>query len=176
MQALDLPPGIGELVRRRPPRTGEPPPPAGSRGAPAPIASLPFHVDATTVDGPGRYFNRYACAPTAIEDGREWVYQVELCQPGQLTATVTDGAGVDVDVHLLSALTEDACVARDDASLTAEVAAGTYYVVVDSFVANQVSAEGGFALDVTFAPTPGTACPVPPAPEEAGGCCGGAQA
>ncbi|MBP6848422.1 MAG: hypothetical protein KA201_31970 [Kofleriaceae bacterium] len=155
---------------------GEPPPPAGSRGAPAPIASLPFHVDATTVDGPGRYFNRYACAPTAIEDGREWVYQVELCQPGQLTATVTDGAGVDVDVHLLSALTEDACVARDDASLTAEVAAGTYYVVVDSFVANQVSAEGGFALDVTFAPTPGTACPVPPAPEEAGGCCGGAPA
>ncbi|MBK9031246.1 MAG: hypothetical protein IPL61_07910 [Myxococcales bacterium] len=150
----------------------EPAPVPGSRAAPAVIAGLPFHVEATTVDGPGRYFNRYACAPTAIEDGREWVYQVELCQPGQLTATVTDDAGTDVDVHLLTALDEAACIARDDGTLTAEVAAGTYYVVVDSFVANQVSSEGPFALDVTFAPTPGTACPLPPpAGDDAGGCC-----
>lgn len=153
----------------------EPVAPVGSRGAPAAITALPFHVEATTVDGPGRYFNRYACAPDVVEDGREWVYQIELCQPGQLTATVTDGAGVDVDVHLLSALDESACLARDDASITAAVEAGTYYVVVDSFVAGQVSQEGAFALDVSFAPTPGTACPViePPPGDEGGGCCSG---
>jgi MYXO-CTERM domain-containing protein len=158
----------------------EPPPPVGSRGAPAPIASLPFHVEASTADGPGRYFNRYACAPTVPEDGREWVYALTVCQPGQLTATVTDGVGVDVDLHLLGALDEAACLARDDATLTVDVAAGTYYLVVDSFVANQVSQEGAFTLDVGFTPTPGTSCPAPPPPppieDEAGGCCSGSPA
>ncbi|MEZ4404736.1 MAG: glycosyl hydrolase family 18 protein [Kofleriaceae bacterium] len=156
----------------------EPPAPLGSRGQPAPLGPLPAHVEASTVDGPGRYFNRYGCAPATVEDGREWVYQVELCQPGRLTATVTDDAAADVDVHLLSALAEDACLARDDREVAVDLAAGTYYVVVDSFVANQVSREGAFALDVAFAPTPGTTCPVvtPPPSEDAGGCCAGAPA
>lgn len=155
----------------------EPTPVPGSRGAPAVVPGFPFHVDGTTVDAPGRYFNRYACAPTIAEDGREWVYQLELCQPGRLSATVTDDATADVDLHLLSALDEAACVSRDDSTIDAELAAGTYYLVVDSFVADQVSSEGPFALDVTFTPTPGTACPVPPTePEDSGGCCGGAPA
>ncbi len=161
----------------------EPIAPLGSRGAPVAIATLPFHDDRTTVDGPGRWFNRYACAPTTIEDGREWVYRVDLCQPGRLDATITDDASTDVDLHLLSALDERACLARDDDAVGADLAAGTYYLVVDSFAANQITSEGAFALDVTFTAAPGApACPEPepepePEPGDDGGCCstGGAD-
>lgn len=152
----------------------------GSRAAPVAIAALPFHDARTTVDGPGRWFNYYGCAPTTPEYGHEVVYRVEVCQPGRLEATVADDATTDVDVHLLGALDEDACLARGDLTAGADVVAGTYYVVVDSYVRDLVSAEGPFTLDVTFAPTPGTACPVTPPtcdggdcepPVEASGCC-----
>lgn len=152
----------------------EPTPAAGSRGAPVAITSFPFHDQRTTVDGPGRWFNRYACAPTTVEDGREWVYRIELCQPGHLEATVSDDATTDVDLHLLSALDESACLARDDAALAADLPAGTYYLVADTYVADAVSAEGPYTLDVTFTPAPGSACPVtepPPTEDEPGGCC-----
>lgn len=154
----------------------EPAPAAGSRGAPVAIEAFPFHDERTTVDGPGRWFNSYACAPATPEYGREWVYRVELCQAGRLEATVTDDASTDVDLHLLSAPDEAACLARDDAAVGADLEPGTYYLVVDSFAANQVTSEGPFALDVTFTPAPGTACPEPepePEPEvDDAGCCG----
>jgi hypothetical protein len=156
----------------------EPTPPTGSRGAPVAITALPFHVEASTVDAPGRYFNRYACAPTTVEDGREWVYRVELCQPGRLAARVSDDAATDVDVHLLGALDEAACLARDDQALEVEVVAGTYYLVVDTFAADAVSREGPFTLDVSFTPAAGTTCPEPPPPpaDDRGGCCDGGGA
>ena len=148
----------------------EPPPVReGSRDAPVAIAALPFHDERTTVDAPGRWFNYYACAPTTPEYGREWVYRVELCQPGRLDATLTDDAATDVDLHLLSALDEAACLARGDDAVGAALAAGTYYLVVDSFVRDLVTTEGAYALDVAFVPTPGTACPV--ASECDGGAC-----
>jgi len=156
----------------------EPGAPVGSRGAPLAITTLPFHDERTTIDAPGRWFNRYACAPTLAEDGREWVYRVDLCQPGRLEASLVDDAATDVDLHLLSALDESACIARDDDTLGVELAAGTYYLVVDSFVSNQVTSEGPFTLDVAFTPTPGSRCPLPPDPvvagDDSGGCCGSA--
>jgi GH18 family chitinase len=155
----------------------------GSRGAPVAIASLPFRDERSTLDGPGRWFNYYGCAPATPEYGREWVYRVDVCQPGRLEATVTDDDTTDVDVHLLSALDESSCLARGDITAGADVAAGTYYVVVDSYVKDLVTTEGPFAVDVTFAPTPGTECPVAPmpdagvddAPTDDGGCCSTAR-
>ena len=155
------------------------PPPAreGSRAAPIVIDTLPYQDARTTVDAPGHWFNYYACAPTTPEYGREWVYRVDLCQPGHLEATVADDAGTDIDLHLLSALDERACLARGDTMAAADVEAGTYYVVADSYVNNQVTAEGPYLLNVTFTPAPGTACPVAPdaGPDDTitdgGGCC-----
>lgn len=156
------------------------PPPAreGSRAAPIAIASLPFEDARTTVDAPGHWFNYYSCAPTTPEYGREWVYQVDLCQPGRLEATVADDSDADVDLHLLSALDESACLARGDTTAGADLQAGTYYVVADTYVRDAVSQEGPFLLDVTFTPTPGTECPVGPTPDagtepptDPAGCC-----
>ncbi|HVV88274.1 MAG TPA: glycosyl hydrolase family 18 protein [Kofleriaceae bacterium] len=158
--------------------------PPGSRDAPLPIASFPFHDERTTVDAPGHWFNYYACAPTTPEYGREWVYRIDACQPGHLEAAVTDDNTTDVDVHLLDALDERACIARSDSMIAADLDPKTYYLVVDSYVKDLVPAEGPFALDVTFTPAPGTSCPVAPTCDggdcdpppddtdtDAGGCC-----
>ena len=94
----------------------------------------------------------------------------------------SDDAATDVDVHLLDGLDEAACLARGDTTAGAELAAGTYYVVVDSYVRDLVTTEGPFALDVAFTPTPGTSCAGPDAdagvdggiPDDGGadgGCC-----
>ncbi len=156
----------------------------GSRDAPVPMGSLPFHDEHSTVGAPGHWFNYYSCAPTTPEYGREWVYKVDLCQPGRLEATITDDATTDVDVHLLDGLDEASCLARGDTTASTEVAAGTYYVVVDTYVRDLVTTEGPFKLDVSFVPTPGTMCPVAPTPDAGvdggptvdgttdGGCCG----
>lgn len=155
----------------------------GSRDAPVTIASLPFHDERTTVDAPGHWFNYYSCAPTVPEYGREWVYRIDLCQPGRLDATIADDAPTDVDVHLLDGLDEASCLARGDTTVGAELAAGTYYVVVDTYVRDLVTTEGRFALDVGFVPTAGTTCSVVGGPDagvdggvlddggDGGGCC-----
>jgi MYXO-CTERM domain-containing protein len=134
---------------------------AGSRGAPLAIQSFPFHDARDTRDpaqAPSNYFNFYGCSPTTPEYGREVVYRVDLCQPGTLTATVTDGADADIDIHLLGGLEEADCLARGDVEVAQALAPGAYYLVADSFIANQIEQAGAFTLDVTFAPSGGTPC------------------
>jgi spore germination protein YaaH len=133
----------------------------GTRAAPLAIASFPFHDERDTSDpaqAPSNYFNFYGCAATTPEYGREVVYRVDLCQPGTLTATITDGAGVDIDIHLLDGLEEADCLARDDTEVAQALQPGAYYLVADTYVADCIEQAGPFALDVTFAPSSGTPC------------------
>jgi MYXO-CTERM domain-containing protein len=133
----------------------------GSRAAPLAIQSFPFHDERDTRDpaqAPSNYFNFYACSPTTPEYGREVVYRVDLCQPGTLTATVGDGTGVDIDIHLLDGLEEASCLARDDTEVAQALAPGAYYLVADTFISDQIEQAGPFTLDVTFAPSGGTPC------------------
>jgi GH18 family chitinase len=128
-----------------------PPPPPGHRHAPLPIDAASFHDERSTVDAPGSYFDFYGCAPQTAEYGREWVYVIRLCAPSRLDARVTSLDAGDVDLHLLDAVDEAACVARDDTAISVELEPGTYYLVVDSYVRDLVTAEGAFALDVDVA-------------------------
>lgn len=132
--------------------TEEPTALAGTRAAPQRI-SLPFEVTADTREAPSNYFNVYACAPDTREYGREYVYSFSTCGAGRLDVEVEDGPGVDIDLHLLSGTTEDTCVARHDRTLTVDVAAGTHYIVADSFVSDHVPQEGEFTLRASFTPT-----------------------
>jgi MYXO-CTERM domain-containing protein len=141
--------------------TQEDPVLAGSRGAPVPVTSFPFHDERDTRDpaqAPSNYFNFYGCSAATPEYGREVVYRVDLCQPGTLTATVADGTDVDVDIHLLRGLEEADCLARDDAEVTQALQPGAYYLVADTYVANQIEQAGPFTLDVAFAPSGGAPC------------------
>ncbi|MDY0001180.1 MAG: glycosyl hydrolase family 18 protein [Polyangia bacterium] len=130
----------------------------GHRLNPIPITELPFHDERDTSEGPSQYFNYYSCDPSLPEYGREWVYRIDLCQPGVLTATVPAYAGgdPDPDLHLLSGPTEDACLARGHTEIGTALEPGRYLLTVDTYVDLPIEMEGPYALDVTFAPEPGS--------------------
>jgi GH18 family chitinase len=138
----------------------EPDPVAGDRHDPLLIDAFPFSDERDTRDGPARYFNFYGCRPDLPEYGREWVYQVHVCQPGRLTASVPEYADRDPDLHLLDAPLQSACLARAHLDLEAELQPGAYWLVVDTFVADAVELAGAYSLEVDFAPAPGSQpCP-----------------
>lgn len=130
--------------------------PEGHREAPIRIAEFPFHHEGDTTQGPSQYFNFYSCDPELAEYGREYVYAVDVCQPGTLSARIPEVAGVDPDLHLLSDLREDACVARAHNDLETMLEPGRHYLTVDTYVQNGLELEGAFVLDVTFEPDPAT--------------------
>lgn len=137
--------------------------PYGSSDNPILVDGFPFSDSRDTDDAPGAVFQEYSCAPTTDESGPEFVYQLTIPAAGQLTATVNDvaGDGVDIDVHLLSALDPGGCIARDNLTLTQHLAApGVYYVVADTFVnSSGTELSGPYTLDLDFVPdiatTPG---------------------
>lgn len=136
--------------------------PLGHRLNPIPITSFPFQDARDTSEGPSQYFNYYSCNPTLAEYGREWVYQMDLCQPGILSASVPayPGGNPDPDLHLLSGPTEDACLARGHTEIATGLSPGRYLLTVDTYVDIPIELEGPYTLEVTFAPEPGSQpCP-----------------
>ena len=95
-------------------------------------------------------FDRYDCAPNTDESGHEVIYRVDVPASGFLSAAVYESAGVDVDVHILSALDSQACIARGNLHAKADVTAGTWFVVVDTFVSGGVPQAGAYRVDIGF--------------------------
>jgi hypothetical protein len=109
----------------------------------------------TTVDG-NSTFNTYSCAGGQQEAGKEKIHTITITQPSDLTATLSNLNGVDLDIHILGSCSATACIARDDnAAAATGLAAGTYYIVVDGFGAAGVN-EGAYTLEVTCTPNNGT--------------------
>lgn len=78
------------------------------------------------------------------ESGPERVHTITTSTVGDITATLT-GLSVDLDVFILSACDENACVAAGDNVATyASAPAGTYYIIVDGFT----GASGSYILNV----------------------------
>ena len=66
-----------------------------------------------------------------------------------MTAYVIDRGATDVDLHLLRGEpTGERCIARHDRTVTANLTAGTYYVVVDTFLGKGGAHPGEFLLAV----------------------------
>ncbi len=106
-------------------------------GCPADVCVDAFpHTESNTTTGSLSAWDSYSCAPGTDESGPEVVYALTIPQDGFLTATVSDATGVDVDVHILSALDPSTCLDRDDTSAGALVQAGTVYLAVDSWVSS----------------------------------------
>lgn len=137
---------------------------AGDGGAACPpglvcVTSLPFHDERDTTFATERALSRYSCAPNTNEGGPEFIYRVAIRETGILGVRVRDGAFVDIDVHLLTALREDACVGRNDEALSRVVEPGTYYVVADTWVDGMGAVHlGAYTLDITFTPLREIAC------------------
>jgi hypothetical protein len=122
---------------------------AGSPADPYEVPQLPFADVRDSADGPSDAIDNYACAPDTDESGREHVYRIEVPGATTLRINVVDREDTDVDVHLLSGSpTGAACLARGHEELTQAVAAGTYYVVVDTFVADSTEFAGEFVVSI----------------------------
>jgi hypothetical protein len=60
---------------------------------------------------------------------------------------VLDLGDVDIDVHLLDAsATTVGCLARDNALVEADLSAGTYHIVLDTFVENGTEHSGEYVF------------------------------
>lgn len=132
--------------------------PDGTWDKPVVIGSFPYSDSRNTAQSMSDVLDACAIAAGSSESGPEYVYQVTFNQPGQLTVSVADDTGVDIDVHLYTSMNTNDCVARNDSTFTQNVDCGTYYVVADTF-ADKV---GNYSLTVSFAPS-GGACGAGPA-------------
>lgn len=105
-------------------------------------------------------YSVYGCS-SSNQSGPEVVHVVTFDSPGTFTASLSDDGNADLDVHILSQLNTNACIARDDRSATAQVGCGTYYVIVDTY--NGDANKGIADLTTTFTPS-GAACGSPSGP------------
>ena len=135
----------------------------GRSCAPIPVSGFPWVGTGDTRDAEDASIDAYACAPSTDEGGGEVWYAVEVPSAGRLTAGIDEvsGDGIDVDVHLLSEPDPDACLARDHATASAEVEAGTTYLVIDTWVSSSgVPQAGPYTLTVDFDPMTESDCDV----------------
>ena len=115
------------------------------------VDSFPFNTSGSTSTSPLDAWSSYSCAPSTNESGPEVVYEVQISEAGWLQVGVSDGYGVDVDVHILSALSPSDCVARGNHETGANVTPGTWYVVVDTWVSSSGTVyDGAYDLGITF--------------------------
>ncbi|MBI4957320.1 MAG: SGNH/GDSL hydrolase family protein [Myxococcales bacterium] len=128
----------------------------GSLADPFVVDGLPFtHTSDTATAAPSTFDAYPACDAGQDESGPERVYRLELGAETALRVVVLDGAGVDVDLHLLGADAEPAsCLARHDRVLERTLPPGVYHLVVDTFVGSAGPAAGPYTL-VALACEPG---------------------
>ncbi len=115
------------------------------------VDALPFlHAADTGLDGQSQ-LDGYSCAPETDESGPEVVYRVEVFTAGFLSAAVHDGAGVDVDVHILSDLDAGSCLARGHHDAAVDVEPGVFWVVVDTWSDGVAPLVGAYTVEIGLA-------------------------
>ena len=142
--------GVGATAMRAP----------GTNGAPIVAPYSPFVDHNSTLSVSQDLYDSYDCAPDRREFGREVVYQFTLPASGYFRAEVSDGLGVDIDLHLLQNPSVDAnglvsgCLARDDSLIEYDnLPAGTYQLVADSWTnASGYEYEGAYQVAFEWLP------------------------
>jgi len=145
--------------------TADPPAPdslaVGTVDDPISIDGLPFQDLRDTRVGPQAFFDRYpGCAATQNEEGPEFVYRLDLTRQTRLRATVHDLGTTDIDLHLLDGTgTPEGCIARHNGSIEATLDAGTYYLVLDTFVSGAgLERSGEYLLSLIECPAEDPTC------------------
>lgn len=117
----------------------------GTNAEPYLVPSLPFTHAADTSMGQQSVFDRYdGCSANQNESGQEVVYALTLDRRTTIRLYVFDGTGVDIDLHLLDAsLNTMGCLERNDKEIEQTLDAGTYYIVLDTFVSSSGKVNSG---------------------------------
>jgi hypothetical protein len=123
---------------------------AGTSSSPLLVQGNPFTDMRSTEDATSDVLNKYmGCSSNADESGPEYVYRLDVTTPVRVRAIVLDRGDVDIDLHLLSGtVSESACVARNDTIIEADLTAGTWYFVLDTYVDGGVERAGEFTFVV----------------------------
>lgn len=130
-------------------------PESGTVSDPIALDRLPTATGGDTSKMGDTQFDRYpGCESNHDESGPEIIYKLTLSETTKLRASVVDRRGVDLDLHLLEGeTTPSACRARGDHTVTATLPAGTHYLVVDTFDADEKEIRPGeFVLTVRDEP------------------------
>ena len=112
------------------------------------VTSFPFHDMRDTGLQPPGVYDFYGCGPDIDESGPEVVYHVTVSEAGFLSAAVYEEPGVDVDVHILSNPDPEACLARGNFDAAADVEAGEYWIVIDTYAGVEMA--GSYQVDIGF--------------------------
>lgn len=125
---------------------------AGTADEPILIEAFPYRDERSTEGAPSDELDVYAAAPDTDESGPERIYVFHVASGGVLDAMVMDAPGVDIDIHLLSALDASACMVRSDGRIMVEVIdPGTYYLVADTYVGDSgTEYTGAYLLTADF--------------------------
>ena len=118
---------------------------------------LPLVDEFSTAASNESMANTYDCAPTTNESGPEVVYAFTLPVSGYFRADLTDGAGVDIDLHLLKTPSISngvvtGCIARNDSSIEIQnLEAGEYVLVADTYVTSSPQS-GEYRISIEWIP------------------------
>lgn len=121
----------------------------GTVDKPIVIARFPFEEQRSMFLACSDAFDRYSCKSEADEGGKEYVYKLDVPKKSRLVASVTVPDFVDVDLHVLNAPNQDACIARGDKKVNVELPKGTHYLVADTWTDRaDVERSGPYRLKV----------------------------
>jgi lysophospholipase L1-like esterase len=108
------------------------------------IDSLPFvDVRDTRIHGASRIPNYPGCSSVANEAGNEVLYKLVLPTAQNLMMFVAAIGTADIDIHVLSGTNGSSCLSRNDKVVTMQLAAGTHYLSLDTFVNSSGTALAG---------------------------------
>ncbi len=126
----------------------------GTINNPIVITTSPYVDNNDTSKNIQSQFDYYSCAPSTNESGPEICYKLVTNTNGDILVNVQDGAGVDIDVHILDGPSADDCLDRGHHSAAVfNVPAGTYYIIADSWVGGDGTVyDGAYTLTVEFIP------------------------
>lgn len=129
----------------------DPPCAIGTCGNPILINTFPYSESNNTV-GRNEALDNYSCPPSSgSEAGPEVIYLVSIPLAGTLSVSVSDGSGVDIDPHLLSACNPNTCITRNDISFTTFLQPQDYYLVCDTWTSSTgTKYPGAYDLNVNF--------------------------
>ncbi|HVP65916.1 MAG TPA: GDSL-type esterase/lipase family protein [Anaeromyxobacteraceae bacterium] len=133
---------------------------SGTSASPFVAAQLPFaDVRNTATDGQSR-IGSYSCAGSTPSPGPEVVYELVLSATTDLRIAVLDGGYATpgpFTLNLATAPDGTGCLASSDRFLSLSLAAGTYYVIVDTVA----KAGAEFGLVIQECAAGGPQCPSP---------------
>lgn len=121
----------------------------GTPNDPIRIDAFPFAHSGDTTRATTSEIDAYPSCDDADESGPELRYRLELNEPTPLRVFVLDREGVDVDVHILPAEGDgDSCIARANRRIEGELGAGSWDIVVDTWVSGGDPLAGEYLLVV----------------------------